>query len=206
MLGRGLARRLGALTILVFAAAGLAAALPPPETTAHATFAGGCFWCMVEPFQKLPGVLSVTSGYTGGQKLNPTYEQMSSGSTGHAESIDVVYDPSKLTYERLLEVFWHNTDPLNASGQFCDNGRQYRTAIFFHDETQHRLAEESKKRVEAELHSTVVTEITTASTFYRAEEYHQDFYKKDPTQYHHYRQGCGRDRRLQQLWGPSAGH
>ncbi|HEV2063025.1 MAG TPA: peptide-methionine (S)-S-oxide reductase MsrA, partial [Thermoanaerobaculia bacterium] len=153
------------LTILVFAAAGLATALPPPATTAHATFAGGCFWCMVEPFQKLPGVLSVTSGYTGGQKQNPTYEQVSSGSTGHAESIDVVYDPSKMTYERLLEVFWHNTDPLTPNAQFCDHGRQYRTAIFFHHETQHRLAEESKKRVEAELHSTVVTEITAASTF-----------------------------------------
>ena len=200
-----LTRRALAALVLTLAASAAAAA-PTPGARQHATFAGGCFWCMVEPFEKLPGVLSVTSGYTGGQKQNPTYEQVSSGSTGHAESIDVVYDPSKITYERLLEVFWHNTDPLTPNAQFCDHGRQYRTAIFFHDETQHRLAEESKKRVEAELHSTVVTEITAASTFYRAEEYHQDFYKKDPTQYHQYRQGCGRDRRLQQLWGPSAGH
>jgi peptide-methionine (S)-S-oxide reductase len=194
------------LVILLLAAAGIAAALPTPATTAHATFAGGCFWCMVEPFEKLPGVLSVTSGYTGGQKHSPTYEQVSSGSTGHAESIDVVYDPSKITYEMRLDVFWHNVDPLNASGQFCDNGRQYRTAIFFHDETQHRVAEESKKRVEAQLHAAVVTEITAASTSYPAEEYHQDYYKKNPDSYHQYRQGCGRDRRLQQLWGASAGH
>ncbi len=197
-------RALAALVLTL--AAGVAAAAPTPAATQHATFAGGCFWCMVEPFEKLPGVLSVTSGYTGGQKQNPTYEQVSSGSTGHAESIDVVYDPSKMTYERLLEVFWHNTDPLTPNAQFCDHGRQYRTAIFFHGETQHRLAEESKKRVEAELHSTVVTEITAASTFYRAEEYHQDYYKKNPDHYHQYRQGCGRDRRLQQLWGPTAGH
>lgn len=161
---------------------------------------------MVEPFEKLPGVVSVTSGYTGGQKLHPKYEEVSSGTTGHAESIDVVYDPATITYERLLGVFWHNVDPLTANGQFCDHGRQYRTAIFFHDEAQRREAEESKKRVEAELQAAAVTEITPASTFYRAEEYHQDFYKKDPAQYHSYRRGCGRDRRLQQLWGPAAAH
>jgi peptide-methionine (S)-S-oxide reductase len=175
-------------------------------TKARATFAGGCFWCMVEPFEKLPGVVSVTSGYTGGSRVNPTYEEVSSGTTGHAESIQVVYDSSKITYERLLDVFWHNVDPLTPNAQFCDHGRQYRTAIFFHDEAQRRAAEESKRRVEAELHKTVVTEITPASVFYRAEEYHQDYYKKDPVRYHQYRQGCGRDRRLQELWGAAAGH
>jgi peptide methionine sulfoxide reductase msrA/msrB len=161
---------------------------------------------MVEPFEKLPGVTSVTSGYTGGSKVNPTYEEVSSGTTGHAESIDVVYDPTKITYDRLLDVFWHNIDPVAANSQFCDHGRQYRSAIFSHDEAQRRAAEASKGRVEAELHAKVVTEITTASAFYRAEEYHQDYYKKNPEQYHRYREGCGRDRRLREIWGdPAAG-
>lgn len=197
-----------AIAAFVLAAAAWAtlAAAPQPAATARATFAGGCFWCMVEPFETLPGVLSVTSGYTGGSKLNPTYQEVSSGSTGHAESIQVVYDPSKIQYGRLLEVFWHNVDPFQADGQFCDHGRQYRTAIFFHDDTQRRAAEDSKKRVEAELHAKSVTEITPASVFYRAEEYHQDFYKKDPVQYQRYRNGCGRDRRLRELWGAAAGH
>ena len=173
---------------------------------AHATFAGGCFWCMVEPFEKLPGVLSVTSGYTGGQKVNPTYEEVSAGGTGHAESIDVVYDPDKISYERLLDVYWHNVDPLQAGGQFCDHGRQYRTAIFFHGESQQKLAEGSRKKVEAILKAPVYTEIVAAGPFYKAEEYHQDFYKKNPVRYHEYRNGCGRDARLRQLWGDQAGH
>ena len=174
--------------------------------SAHATFAGGCFWCMVEPFEKLPGVLSVTSGYAGGTKVNPTYEEVSSGGTGHAESIDVVYDPDKISYERLLDVYWHNVDPLQAGGQFCDHGRQYRTAIFFHGESQQKLAEGSKKKVEAVLKAPVYTEIVAAGPFYKAEEYHQDFYKKNPVRYHEYRNGCGRDARLRQLWGDQAGH
>ena len=188
-----------------FLFAGLAA---PTESAApaHATFAGGCFWCMVEPFEKLPGVASVTSGYTGGTKVNPTYEEVSSGGTGHAESIDVVYDPDKISYERLLNVYWHNVDPLQAGGQFCDHGRQYRTAIFFHDEAQQKLAEGSKKKVEAILKAPVYTEVVQAGPFYRAEEYHQDFYKKNPVRYHEYRNGCGRDARLRQLWGDQAGH
>jgi peptide-methionine (S)-S-oxide reductase len=173
---------------------------------AHATFAGGCFWCMVEPFEKLPGVLSVTSGYTGGTKVNPTYEEVSSGGAGHAESIDVVYDPDKVSYERLLNVYWHNVDPLQAGGQFCDHGRQYRTAIFFHGEAQKMLAEGSKKKVEAILKAPVYTEVVAAGPFYKAEEYHQDFYKKNPVRYHEYRNGCGRDARLRQLWGDQAGH
>jgi len=181
-------------------------AVPLAAATAHATFAGGCFWCMVEPFEKLPGVVSVTSGYTGGTKVNPTYEEVSSGSTGHAESIDVVYDPAKVSYERLLDVYWHNVDPLQAGGQFCDHGRQYRTAIFFHDDAQEKAALESRKKVEAELHAAVVTEVLQAGPFYKAEEYHQDFYKKDPVRYHEYRNGCGRDARLRQLWGDKAIH
>lgn len=195
-------RSLVAVSLVLAALAAAARSAP----AAHATFAGGCFWCMVEPFEKLTGVVSVTSGYTGGTTANPTYEQVSSGSTGHAESIDVVYDPSKIAYEKLLDVYWHNVDPLQANGQFCDHGRQYRTAIFFHDEEQRRLAEESKKKVATELHGEVVTEVTQAGPFYRAEEYHQDFYKKNPARYHEYRQGCGRDARLRQLWGDRAGH
>jgi peptide-methionine (S)-S-oxide reductase len=199
--------RIGLVALAVTAAAFTTLAAGPPSAgTTKATFAGGCFWCMVEPFETLPGVLSVTSGYTGGSKVNPTYHEVSSGSTGHAESIQVVYDPSKIDYARLLEVFWHNVDPLQAGGQFCDHGGQYRTAIFFHDKAQRRAAEDSKKRVEAELHAKVVTEITPASAFYRAEEYHQDFYKKDPAQDPRYRNGCGRDRRLRELWGAAAGH
>ena len=206
LLRRTFFRTFAATFALAILGGAAAATGPQPAAAARATFAGGCFWCMVEPFETLPGVISVASGYAGGSNVNPTYEEVSSGSTGHAESIEVVYDPSKLTYERLLEVYWHNVDPLQAEGQFCDHGRQYRTAIFFHDEVQRAAAEESKKRVEAELHAKVVTEITKASAFYPAEEYHQDFYKKNPARYHQYRNGCGRDRRLRELWGAAAGH
>ena len=197
--------------VLAAAAAALAIATSPapapsPAQKAVATFAGGCFWSMVEPFEKLPGVLSVSSGYTGGKKANPTYEEASEGGTGHAESSEIVYDPSRVTYEKLLDVFWHNVDPLLKDGQFCDFGTQYRTAIFFHDEAQRRAAEESKKRVEAELRATVVTEIVQAGPFYRAEEYHQGYYKKNAVRYQRYRQGCGRDRRLREIWGGAAGH
>jgi peptide-methionine (S)-S-oxide reductase len=181
-----------------------AAAAAPKQ--AKATFAGGCFWCMVPPFEKLSGVISVVSGYTGGQKLNPTYEEVSSGSTGHAESIEVTYDPSKISYEKLLDVYWHNVDPTQANGQFCDIGNQYRTAIFYHDETQHRLAEASKAQVEKTLKTKVVTQIVPATQFYPAEEYHQDFYKKSPIRYNSYRMGCGRDGRLEEIWGSAPAH
>ena len=193
---------------MVLAIAGLAAAAatkapkPPME---RATFAGGCFWCMEPPFEKIPGVASVTSGYTGGQKVNPSYEEVSAGGTGHAESVDIVYDPAKVTYAQLLDVFWHNVDPTQGDGQFCDHGHQYRTAIFYHDAEQKRLAEESKEKVQAKLQKPVVTEIVAASRFYPAEEYHQDFYKKNPVRYYTYRAGCGRDRRLKDLWGAEAG-
>jgi peptide-methionine (S)-S-oxide reductase len=178
------------------------------KATAKAVFAGGCFWCMEPPFEKIAGVSAVISGYTGGQTKNPSYEQVSAGVTGHAESVEVVYDPSKVTYERLLDVFWHNIDPLAANAQFCDHGTQYRSAIFYLDETQKALAEESKRKIEEEKHfgNKVQTQIVAASTFYPAEDYHQDFYKKNPVRYYSYRNGCGRDRRLQELWGAEAGH
>lgn len=172
-----------------------------------ALFAGGCFWCEETAFEGLPGVISVTSGYTGGQMKNPTYEQVSAGSTGHAESVEVAYDPSKITYEKLLEVFWHNVDPFQANGQFCDHGTQYRSAIFYKDESQHQAAEQSKRKLEEDprFRGKIVTQIVPVSTFYRAEEYHQDFYKKNPIRYRTYRMGCGRDARLRAIWGDAAG-
>ncbi len=178
-----------------------------PAKTARAVFAGGCFWCMEAPFDTLPGVLSSTSGYSGGKARNPTYEQVSSGSTGHAEAVQVLYDPKKITYAQLLDAFWHNVDPLDGSGQFCDKGTQYRSAIFYGNEEERQEAEASKSRVEKKLGKPVATEIVAAGVFYPAEEYHQDFYRKNPARYNQYRQGCGRDRRLKQLWGDEAsGH
>jgi peptide-methionine (S)-S-oxide reductase len=173
-----------------------------------AAFAGGCFWCMEAPFDSLEGVISVTSGYTGGVKLNPTYEEVSAGTTGHAESVEIVYDPSRISYSRLLDVFWHNVDPTVQNRQFCDVGSQYRTAIFYHTEEQKRLAEASKKAVadSRRFKGPVYTEIVAAQTFYPAEEYHQHYYKKNPLRYHFYRFSCGRDERLKELWGAAAGH
>jgi peptide-methionine (S)-S-oxide reductase len=173
--------------------------------TAKATFAGGCFWCMEPPYDKVPGVISTTSGYMGGKTKNPTYESISSGMTGHAEVVQVEYDPSKVTYEKLLEVFWRNVDPTQRDGQFCDHGTQYRTAVFYHSEEQKKLALASKAALEKNkpFKGDIVTEVTAAPEFYRAEEYHQDFYKKNPTRYKVYRSGCGRDARLQALWGKS---
>ena len=178
---------------------------PAAPATAKATFAGGCFWCMEGPFDKLPGVISTTSGYTGGKTKNPTYEQVSSGTTGHAESVQVEYDPTKVSYEKLLDVFWHNIDPTQRDGQFCDHGSQYRTAIFYHNDEQRKLAESSKAALQKSkpFKGDIVTEIVPAQQFYPAEEYHQDFYKKNPVRYKIYRTGCGRDARLQALWGRS---
>lgn len=169
--------------------------------TAVATFAGGCFWCMEPAFDKTPGVVSTTVGYTGGKKKNPTYEEVCSGKTGHAESIQVEFDPSVISYEELLDVFWKNIDPTTPNRQFCDVGTQYRSAIFYHDEEQKRLAEKTKNAVEQRLGLVSATEIVPATTFYPAEDYHQDFYKKNPDRYQSYRRGCGRDERLDQLWG-----
>ncbi|MGQ3685747.1 MAG: peptide-methionine (S)-S-oxide reductase MsrA [Candidatus Loosdrechtia sp.] len=171
---------------------------------ATATFAGGCFWCMEPPFDELNGVLSTTSGYTGGNKENPTYEEVSAGNTGHAEAVQVVYDPNKISYAELLDAFWHNIDPTVKDRQFCDKGNQYRTGIFYHNEEQKKLAERSKQAlIDSGKFDTIYTEITPAATFYAAEEYHQDFYKKNPYRYRLYRYACGRDKRLQELWGDS---
>ncbi len=176
-------------------------------TLEKATFAGGCFWCMVPPFEALIGVVSVTSGYTGGQKTDPTYEEVSSGTTGHAESVEIVYDPSIISYTKLLDVFWHNIDPTVKDRQFCDVGEQYGTAIFYHNEEQKKLAEDSKKAIEQSkvLPGPVYTRIVPASVFYKAEEYHQDYYKKNPVRYKFYRWNCGRDQRLKDIWGSQAG-
>jgi peptide-methionine (S)-S-oxide reductase len=176
------------------------------ERYEKATFAGGCFWCMEPPFDELPGVISTTSGYTGGRTKNPTYEQVSSGGTGHAEAVEVVYDPSKITYARLLDVFWKNIDPITPNKQFCDIGTQYRSAIYYHNDEQKRLAEASKKALEnsARFQQPIVTEIASASPFYRAEEYHQDYYKKNPIRFKFYKYRCGRDQRLEELWGTSS--
>jgi methionine-S-sulfoxide reductase len=168
-----------------------------------ATFAGGCFWCMEPPFEQLEGVLSVTSGYTGGQKEHPTYEEVCAGTTGHAEAVQVVYDPSKITYEQLLDVFWRNVDPTTPNRQFTDKGPQYRTAIFYHTDEQKRLVEASKAKLATSgtFDQPIVTEIVPASTFYPAEAYHQDYYKKNPLRYKLYRVGSGRAGYLKKVWG-----
>ena len=168
-----------------------------------ATFAGGCFWCMEQPFDELDGVISTTSGYTGGQKDDPTYREVSAGTTGHAESVEVLFDPDKVSYSELLDVFWRNIDPTTPDRQFVDVGTQYRTAIFYHSDEQKRLAEESREKMDGSgrFGKPVVTEITPAGTFYRAEDYHQDYYKKNPIRYKFYRLGSGRDKYLRQIWG-----
>jgi peptide-methionine (S)-S-oxide reductase len=173
---------------------------------ARATFAGGCFWCMEPPFDEVDGVVSTTSGYSGGAEKDPTYKQVSAGATGHTEVVQVLYDPATVSYEQLLEVFWRNIDPTTADRQFCDWGSQYRTGIFYHDEEQRSLAEASKRQIEesGRLGAPIVTEITAFTAFYPAEEYHQDFYKKNPVHYKRYRTGCGRDETLRRIWGAAA--
>lgn len=170
----------------------------------EAVFAGGCFWCLEGPFDALPGVLATEAGYTGGQTPNPTYEQVSSGTSGHLEAMRVVYDPELVDFAKLLDVFWRNIDPTDAGGQFCDRGPQYRSAVFFADEAEESIARASKAQLEEARGFKVATEILPRSEFYAAEEYHQDYYKKNPLRYHFYRQGCGRDKRLKQLWGAEA--
>ena len=204
--------------VLVFAAAlllGLAtisqAQAPKPAAKpaavkpghAKAVFAGGCFWCMEPPYDKLDGVVSTTSGYIGGQKKNPTYEEVSSGRTGHTEAVEVVYDPQKVSYQKLLDVFWRNIDPTVKDQQFCDVGTQYRSGIFYRDDEQRRLAEASKAALEKSkpFKGAIATEITRATEFYPAEDYHQDYYLKNPVRYKFYVNGCGRYARLKQLWG-----
>ncbi len=164
-----------------------------------ATFAGGCFWCMDAEFSGVKGVSKVVSGYTGGTLVNPTYEQVSSGTTGHVEAIEVTYDPAQVSYQQLLDIFWDNVDPFDEYGQFCDKGSQYRAGIFYHDEEQKRLAEASKEKVTTKFKQSVATVIHPASVFYPAEDYHQDYYIKNKVRYKMYRYGCGRDERLEEL-------
>ncbi len=170
--------------------------------TAVATFAGGCFWCMEGPYDKLDGVISTTSGYIGGQVANPTYKQVTTGRTGHAEAVEVVYNPEKVSYETLLQIFWLNIDPTDQNKQFCDRGSHYRSGVFFHDSDQQSLANASLQAIKSQHDfETIYTEITAADTFYPAEDYHQDYYLKNPVRYEYYRTSCGRDRVLRRLWG-----
>ena len=194
---------LGALVLCAAAAAAQTAATE--QKLEVATFSSGCFWCTESDFDKVKGVVETTSGYIGGKTPNPTYRQVSAGGTGHAEALQLKYDPSQVTYQQLLDVYWHNVDPLDGTGQFCDRGDQYRPAIFYHTEEQKRLAEESKAALEksGRFQAPIAVEITAASTFTPAEAYHQDYYKNNPIQYFIYRHGCGRDARLEALWGKS---
>ena len=169
--------------------------------TAIATFAGGCFWCMEHPFDELQGVVDTTSGYMGGTVESPSYRQVSSGTTGHAEVVQVVYDPETIGYETLLDTFWRNVDPVDTQGQFCDKGSQYRSIVFYHNEAQRQLAESSKQDVSQLLGQPAVTDILPAGAFYPAEDYHQNYYQTHPARYRLYRFGCGRDQRLAELWG-----
>ncbi len=177
-----------------------------PATTATATFAGGCFWCVESDFDKVDGVISTISGYIGGKTANPTYDSVSAGNSGHAEAVQIVYDPSKVSYAKLVEFFWRTIDPTTKDRQFCDAGSPYRSAIFTHDDQQRAAAEASKKALSANkpFREPIVTEIVNATTFTPAEEYHQDYYKKNPVRYKFYRLNCGREARLKQLWGEQA--
>lgn len=199
------------LTIACLATIAIAgtATPPAPQGTAKATFAGGCFWCMEPPFERLDGVVKVTAGYTGGDLVNPTYEQVSAGGTGHAESVEVIYDSRKVSYDTLLNVFWHNVDPTQHDRQFCDVGDQYRTAIFYHSDQQKAEAEASRRKLEASPRfkgKTLYTQIVPAGPFYAAEDYHQDYARKNPIRYKFYRWNCGRDQRLEQVWGQAPAH
>jgi peptide-methionine (S)-S-oxide reductase len=203
-----LVRRIAALAagIVCLGAASFAAgqaAGPASGATAVATFAGGCFWCMEPPFDKLDGVLATTSGYMGGKSARPTYAEVSAGGSGHAEVVQVRYDPARIGYDKLLDVYWRNVDPTVRDRQFCDVGSQYRTAIFVHDDAQRRAAEASRAALEKvkPFKEAIVTPVETAGEFWPAEDYHQDYYLKNPVRYNYYRSGCGRDRRLAELWG-----
>ena len=220
MRSRGIHSALLAVTMSLLAATvGLAApakrpappkiqAPAPMKGTALATFAGGCFWCMEPPFEALPGVVSVTSGFSGGMERNPTYDEVSASKTGHAEAVQVRYDPKRISYDELLRVYWHNVDPTSGDGQFCDRGKQYRPAIFYNNAAERRVAQDSRFRASKELlvKKPIMVQIVPFMAFYPAEDYHQDYYKKNPQHYKEYRTGCGRDRRLRELWGDAAAH
>lgn len=198
----GVARAAALLTAVLGFSAAFAAA-EDSRVTAVATFAGGCFWCIEADLEKLDGVLSVTSGYTGGETTNPSYKEVSAGVTGHAEAVRVLFDPAVISYDELLGHFWRSIDPTAEDRQFCDVGRQYRSAIFYHDEAQRAAAERSRSALERSkpFREPIVTEITAATAFYPAEASHQDYAKKNPIRYRYYRNGCGRDQRLAELWG-----
>tara|TARA_R110002110_G_scaffold160846_2_gene359325 strand:- start:514 stop:1152 length:639 start_codon:yes stop_codon:yes gene_type:complete len=172
--------------------------------TAVATFAGGCFWCIEADFDKVPGVIATVSGYTGGKTENPTYREVSRGDTGHREALQITYDPKKVTYAQLLTVFWHSVDPVDSGGQFCDRGVPYQTAVFVHNDEQRQLAEASKAQAMKDLGKKIFTPVETAATFYRAEEYHQDYHTKKPLRYKYYRWNCGRNQKVEMLWGDKA--
>ena len=195
-----------AAAALAIAAALVHAQTAAPAPTAKATFAGGCFWCVEADFDKVPGVLSTTSGYTGGKLANPTYEQVAAKLTGHAEAVEIVFDPSKVSYEKLVEHFWRTIDPTTKDAQFCDHGSPYRTAIFANDATQLKIAQASLEALKKSkpFKEPIVTEVLAAGPFYKAEDYHQDYYKKNPVRYQYYRSACGRDARLKQLWKDQA--
>jgi peptide-methionine (S)-S-oxide reductase len=195
------------ISFCVFGGVAVWSAYVPVEAAAPAKayFAGGCFWCMEEVFEKVDGVVAVVSGYMGGTVANPTYEQVSAGQTGHAESVEVSYDPAKVSYQKLLEAFWQNVDPVTPNAQFCDHGSQYRSVVFYGTDEEKRLSEESKDVIEQSkrFSEPIATQLVKASTFYPAEEYHQDFYKKNPIRYKYYKFSCGRAQRLEALWGKS---
>ena len=199
----------GRAAIEAQAQSGQAGGSAPAERSAKtevATFAGGCFWCMEPPFDKLEGVISTTAGYAGGPERNPTYQAVAGGRTGHAEVVQVAYDPARISYEELLRVFWRNIDPFAVDRQFCDTGPQYRSGIFYQDERQRQAAEASLAQTAARFDQPPVTRIEpVGDTFHPAEEYHQDYYLKNPVRYRYYRYNCGRDRRLEQVWGAEAG-
>ncbi|MEJ2602991.1 MAG: peptide-methionine (S)-S-oxide reductase MsrA [Gammaproteobacteria bacterium] len=180
---------------------GIVAAGPVAAAEAVATFAGGCFWCMEPPYDELEGVESTVSGFMGGHVENPSYEQVVRGGTGHAEVVQVTYDPAVVSYEKLLEVYWHNVDPFDGGGQFCDRGPSYRPIIFYHDNAQEGAARQSGERMEERFDREIAVEITPAGEFYPAEDYHQDYYEKNPVRYKYYRWRCGRDERLEEVWG-----
>jgi peptide-methionine (S)-S-oxide reductase len=184
------------LAVAALGAGGAGAAAPT-----KAIFAGGCFWCMEEAYEKVPGVLDVISGYTGGHEDNPTYHQVSAGGTGHFEAVEVEYDPDAVSYEQLLDVYWHHIDPFDPIGQFCDKGSQYRSAIFAGNDEEYQLAEETKAKVEKQFGQPVTTQILRAQTFYPAEDYHQDYYRTHAGRYKLYKFGCGRPQRLEEIWG-----
>lgn len=186
------------LTVLLLLSVAVAAVATAQE---RSVFAGGCFWCMEEAFEEVPGVLSVVSGYAQGTVSNPTYEEVTRGGTGHAEVVEVRYDPEVVSYERLLEVFWRNIDPFDGGGQFCDRGSSYRAGIYYDSEEERELALESLERVRAQFDRDIATEVEALDTFYLAEQYHQDYYRRNPIRYYYYKTACGRERRLEAVWG-----